>query len=196
MICRILSFLGLDLDPRTSLPKTRQQGYSLLDLESGQIQGGKLRFTRYETRANFQTSRFAQLMDLYEQNYLLTRLLVPDLRKLELGEHTSRAQGCLPLYLNVLEKEKYTTTLCLSYRFREKKAQYPKQPDLIVRVYHDASTAEAMKGLIHGQRYTRRMSRTLRESWKLNRFLYKWLRYCLHRGHLFEARYFELKKLG
>ena len=130
-------------------------------------------------------------MDLYEQNYLLTRLLIPDLKTIEFGERTSKIEGCLSLYLSILEKEKYTTTLCLSYRFREK-SRYPKQPDLIVRVYHDANTAEVMRGLIHGQRYTRRMSRTLDQSWKLNRFLYKWLRYCLHRGHLFTAQNLDL----
>ncbi len=133
-------------------------------------------------------------MDLYEQNYMLTRLLIPGLKKIGTGEHTSRIEGCLPLYLNVLEKEKYTTTLSLSYRFRER-SKYPKQPDLIVRVYHDANTAEVMRGLIHGQRYTRRMSRTLDESWKLNRFLYKWLRYCLYRGHLFKVRNLEFQQL-
>lgn len=142
--------------------------------------------TTYAVALNTYSSRFASLMELYEQNYLLTRLLAPDLKKLAAGEYVSRADACLPLYLSVLEKERYTTTICLSYRFKDR-LPYPKQPNLTIRIYHDASTTEAMSGLIHGQRYTQRNVRRLHESWKLNHFLYKWLRYCVHRGHSFKA---------
>ncbi len=123
-------------------------------------------------------------MDLYEQNYLLVRLLIPALRDLSLGDYVSEIDQCLPLHLRVTEKEKYTTTLNLSYRFR-KSSRYPKQPDLLIRVYHDANTAEVLSGLVHGQRYVQRETRTLEASWKSNRFLYKWLRYCLYRQHAF-----------
>ena len=133
---------------------------------------------------NTSSNRFVALMDIYEQNYLLMRTLVPKLSKLPVGERVSNIEGCLSLYLSVLEQEKYTTTLNLSYRFREK-SPYPKQPDLLIRVYHDANTAEVLSGLVHGQRYVQRETRTLHVSWQSNRFLYKWLRYCLHRGHGF-----------
>ena len=124
-------------------------------------------------------------MDLYEQNYVQIRLLIPDLQRLVCGERVSRIDGCLELFLNVVDKEKYTTTINLSYRFTGK-LPYPKQPDLTVRIYHDANTAEVLSGLIHGQRYTQRIQRKLDASWDSNRFLYKWLRYCLHRGHQFK----------
>ena len=118
---------------------------------------------------NTQSTQFAKLMDLYEQNYILIRVLAPNLEKTTPGEYASKISGCLTLYLGVIDREKYTTTLNLSYRFREK-SPYPKQPDLTVRVYHDANTAEVLSGLIHSQRYVQRQSRTLLRSWESNRY--------------------------
>ena len=123
-------------------------------------------------------------MDLYEQNYILMRLLAPQLRTLRSREYTSRVDQCLPLYMTVVEKEKFTTTVCLTYRFTRTN-RYPKQPDLFIRVYHDSKSAEVISGLIHGVKHNARITRKLESSWEANRFLYKWLRYCLHRGHQF-----------
>lgn len=124
------------------------------------------------------------LMALYEQNYLNVRLLAPGLLSMSEGEHWSRLPDCLDLRLRVLERSRYTTTINLSYVFSPGSSRVDK-PDLCVRVYHDARSAEAMSGLIHGNRMERREVRDLRRSWALNRFLYKWLRYNLHRGHKF-----------
>ena len=126
-------------------------------------------------------SRFARLMDLYESNYISLRLLVPDVEKLE-NELISSVTGCLDLHCRVIEKSKYTTTINLTYLFNSaNRSQY--EPDLYVRIYHDARQAEAMSGLIHGQRHIKRSSRSLESGWKLNCFLHKWLRYVLYRGH-------------
>ncbi|MEM7378814.1 MAG: DUF1249 domain-containing protein [Pseudomonadota bacterium] len=125
-----------------------------------------------------------RLMALYEQNYLNMRLLVPDLAQLAAGEYWSVLPDCLDLRLRVLERSRYTTTVNLSYEFAPESGRVDK-PDLCVRVYHDARSAEAMSGLIHGNRLERREVRDLQRSWTLNRFLYKWLRYNLHRGHKF-----------
>lgn len=125
-----------------------------------------------------------QLMALYEQNYLNMRLLVPGLTDLECGEYWSILPDCLDLRLRVLERSRYTTTVNLSYVFSPDSGRVDK-PDLVVRVYHDARSAEAMSGLIHGDRLSRREVRDLQRGWTLNRFLYKWLRYNLHRGHQF-----------
>ena len=123
-------------------------------------------------------------MDLYEQNYILMRLLAPQLRTLRSREYTSRVDQCLPLYMTVVEKEKFTTTVCLTYRFTRTN-RYPKQPDLFIRVYHDSKSAEVISGLIHGVKHNARITRKLDSSWEATRFLYTWLRYCLHRGHQF-----------
>jgi len=141
--------------------------------------------------------RFGDLMELYEQNYVQLRLLVPDLKTSTTTTRLSRVPGCLPLYLQVVEKSPYTTTLRLTYRFLlppETKPATGKaigrarsllEPDLLLRVYHDARTAEVVSGLIHGQQHVTRLTRGLEKSWKLNRFLYKWLRYLQLRGHQF-----------
>ena len=126
-------------------------------------------------------SRFARLMDLYESNYISLRLLVPGIDKLE-GDLISSVSGCLNLHCRIVEKSKYTTTINLTYLFdNASREQY--EPDLYVRIYHDARQAEAMSGLIHGQRHIKRSSRSLESGWQLNRFLHKWLRYVLYRGH-------------
>lgn len=130
-------------------------------------------------------SRFARLMDLYEANYINMRLLLPALDQLQ-GDCVSRVNGCLDLHIRVIEKSPYTSTLNLTYVFTDgNRDQY--EPDLYVRVYHDARQAEVVSGLLHGQRHVKRCSRSLEGSWKLNRFLYKWLRYCLRRGHKVHA---------
>ncbi|MEM7208340.1 MAG: DUF1249 domain-containing protein [Pseudomonadota bacterium] len=127
-------------------------------------------------------------MDLYEQNYILLRLLAPTLKSMPEDEFVSDVTGCLPVYMQIVSQEKYTTTLMLTYRF-ENRSFYPKQPDLTIRVYHDAKTAEVMSGFLHGQRRCLRKSRELVTGLQINRFLYKWLRYCLYRGHeLVESR--------
>jgi len=56
-------------------------------------------------------------------------------------------------------------------------------PDFEIRVYHDARTAEVVSGLLHGQQHVERKTRNLDDSWRLNRYLYKWLSYILRRGH-------------
>ncbi|MDO6459828.1 DUF1249 domain-containing protein [Granulosicoccaceae sp. 1_MG-2023] len=145
-----------------------------------------MHFQDYRKRRT--TERLARLMEGYESNYLSIRLLVPALATLDKGDvRISRVDGCVDLKLEVLEKEKYTTTLRLTYVFDEA-ADKREEPDLTIRVYHDARTAEAMSGLIHGRRHEQRRRRDLDEGWVLNRFLHKWIRYCLHRGHRFDER--------
>jgi len=131
--------------------------------------------------------RFGNLMELYEQNYVLMRLLVPDLKSAELQTRVSKVDGCLPLYMQLIEKTPYTSTLRLTYRFIEADGQRMRaqaEPNMMLRVYHDARTAEVISGHIHGQQHVQRKTRGLDGSWRLNRFLYKWLRYLRHCGHL------------
>jgi len=128
--------------------------------------------------------RLSQLMELYEQNYSAVRLLIPGLARLHGEYHVSRVDGCLPLHLRIEERSRYTTTLNLSYRFSDG-SHAELAPDLSLRVYQDARLAEAMSGLIHGQHHVQRRVRDLHDGWRLNRFLYRWLRYCQRRGHRF-----------
>ena len=53
---------------------------------------------------------FVSLMDLYENNFLRLRRLIPDL--LTVPHHAvSRLPGCLSLHMHIQEQTKFTTTL-------------------------------------------------------------------------------------
>ena len=140
-------------------------------------------------RQKYKTSdRFGNLMELYEKNYMQLRLLIPGLKHGPLSPGLSEVQGCLPVHLNVTEQSRYTSTLHLTYRFAEGSNNRDQlEPDFSIRVYHDARTAEVVSGLLHGQQHVQRTTRNLQNSWRLNRFLYKWLSYLLRRGHRFEV---------
>jgi uncharacterized protein YqiB (DUF1249 family) len=132
---------------------------------------------------------FAGLMDLYERNYIGIRRLVP--RMPAAGTSLiSQVPGGLSLYLDVIERFPYTTELVLTYHFF-RDGYVLTEPNLRIRVYQDARLAEVMSAHLRhwpefeategGWNKTR-----LRSRWHVNRFLYKWLSYCLHQGHRFE----------
>lgn len=131
---------------------------------------------------------FVSLMDLYENNYMRLRRLVPDMSAIP-DEAVSSVSGCLSLYLNILERTKFTTTLQLTYRFDDA-GEIVAEPALTIRVYHDAHQLEVLTGhLQHGrQHYDHIPDKTLNVKWKLNRFLYKWLGFCLYLGHSFDNK--------
>ena len=124
---------------------------------------------------------FAGLMDLYEHNYLRLRRIVPDLDIAD--EMISVSPGHLDLYLSVKERCKFTTMLRMTYRFQHDD-KLVCQPDMHIKIYHDARIAEVQDRLDkkHRRIYS---GEDLQQKWKLNRFLYKWLGYCLHQDHYF-----------
>ncbi|NND90913.1 MAG: DUF1249 domain-containing protein [Granulosicoccus sp.] len=126
-------------------------------------------------------------MDLYEQNYLLMRLLAPELKRMGPGTHVSRLPGAMSLELSELEHSRYTSTFRLTYRFSERtlRGRREREPDLAIRLYHDARSCEVMSGLMPEERMVSRRTRDLEEGRHLNRFLKKWLSYCLRQGHGF-----------
>lgn len=128
---------------------------------------------------------FVSLMDLYENNYMRLRRLIPDLEQLP-DNTVSRLPGCLTLHLKILERTKFTTTVFLTYYFEDQEKTVA-EPALTLRIYHDASQVEVLTGhLKHGRlHYDHIPEQAIKVKWKLNRFLYKWLGYCLHLGHAF-----------
>lgn len=133
---------------------------------------------------------FAALMEMYEANYIRLRRLCPGLSSLG-GQVVSRVHGALDLHLIVLERSRYTTTLALTYELMGECGELTADPNLVVRMYHDARQAEVLS------RSSRREGgeisiealrghSALSAKWRLNRFLFKWLGYCLHQGHRFE----------
>ncbi len=140
--------------------------------------------------ARFQTHDLAALITLYESNYLRLLKLAPELGQIN-GTVVSRVAGALDLYMSVEERFKYTTTLKLTYRFRDGD-EYALEPNARVCVYHDVRCAELLG---HSRRKrpwgvlpwrVGRMAE-LERRWEMNRFLLKWLRFCSHQGHLFLA---------
>ena len=131
---------------------------------------------------------FAGLMELYECTYIRLRNLVPELDNMP--DHVvSRIDGVLDLHLRIVERCKFTTTLNLTYYFHDDDGSFPA-PDMQVRMYHDAQVGEVIscgrrRGIRHAV-YNRMFNTyTLSEKWRMNRFLQKWLGYCLMQGHRF-----------
>jgi uncharacterized protein YqiB (DUF1249 family) len=147
--------------------------------------------TRKRQTLNRQVHDLSDLMSVYECNYIRLRQLIPDFESLA-DCCVSRVTGALDLHLQVLERSKYTTTLKLTYQFTDELGRFPA-PDLQVRFYHDARLAEVLScGRTRGKRtawYDRnRMQYSLDERWHINRFLQKWLGYCLRQGHRYVAK--------
>lgn len=131
---------------------------------------------------------FVSLMTLYESNYIRLHSLVGDPRRLT-GRSVSSTRGDLDLHVEALEHCRYTTILRMTYFFGDTEGA-SAEPDLEVRVYHDARLAEATRGVsrprhpgLAGLRAA--MPAGLGERWLRNMLLNKWLDYCAERGHRF-----------
>jgi len=132
---------------------------------------------------------FSSLMDIFESNFIRLRKLIPDLDILDCA--VSSRPLSVDLRLTVLERGPYTTTIALTYNFAEGN-DLVAEPDLIIRIYHDARLAEVMSYQRRGYQLENDTPWTpaaqgfvLERKWRINRFLQKWLGYCLHQGHCF-----------
>lgn len=131
---------------------------------------------------------FAGLMTLYESNFIRLYTLVPDLDRLT-GEVVSISRSDCDLHLTIEERTRYTTTIHLTYYFASD-AGPQADPDLRIRVYHDARLGEAMacsRRHRHAalNRFEEQQGRELPRRWSRNMLLNKWLEYCIDRGHGF-----------
>jgi uncharacterized protein YqiB (DUF1249 family) len=131
---------------------------------------------------------FVSLMTLYESNYIRLGWLVPELRRIK-GSITSEVAGEPALELSVVEQCRYTTALHLTYLFGES-AGLTREPELEIRVYHDARLAEACgTGVSSSHPRLRKLVAQVAVSrgkrWSCNMLLNKWLEYCVGSGHRF-----------
>lgn len=131
---------------------------------------------------------FLGLMDLYENNYTLLQRLLQDVNNLpERG--ISMVPGSPDLHYTVLERCKFTTTLSLTYYFINDQGQALADPDLIVRIYHDARQAEAMsccaKSFMQIPMKHEHDKPVVDCKWDNNILLLKWLEYTISLGHSF-----------
>ncbi len=125
---------------------------------------------------------FAGLMELYEQNYMRLRNIAPDLNVAD--EMISSVPGHQDLYLSITQRCRYTTMLRMTYQFEEDD-QLLFEPDLHLKIYHDARVVEVQQ--FHSRsRGPMVMANIIEQKWHMNRFLYKWLGYCLYQGHYFQ----------
>ncbi len=156
---------------------------------------------RFETLLN--RRKFSGLMALYDQNFHLLNRLIPDLAVMP-ERSFSAVEGSPELYLEKVEQFKFTTTLQLTYYFRLERGgrvDYIADPDLLLRVYHDAQVVEVMSCRPQGfmaidKRHIAR-PRHLHCRWDSNLFLHKWLEYLVEAGHLFTpetAQTFDRRK--
>lgn len=134
---------------------------------------------------------FVSLMSLYESNYIRLAWLAPDLAGL-LETQTSDVAGDCSLHLSVGERSRYTTTLRLTYLFDDP-AGLCADPDVLIRVYHDARLAEVQACARWGRHpalnsIRSQLARDLGDRWLRNIMLNKWLDYCVERGHRFLPR--------
>lgn len=139
------------------------------------------------------TPNLKGLMALYESNYARTYKLFPG-REDDRSGAVSIIANDLPLHLTILERCRYTTTYRLTYYFSQGSKHLP-DPDLEIRVYHDARQAEALSCGRNQHcpmllAFKTDQGSDLQRKWQLNLLLNKWLRYCLDRGHRFPLKPF------
>ena len=139
-------------------------------------------------RVRFGARDISGLIRIYESNYVRMAKLIPNLAECD-RVMISRVAGALDLYLELIERQPYTTTLVLTYRFADG-CDCVHEPNARINVYHDVRAAEIVSHC------RRRKSRALRpwspgrmpeldRKWRMNRFLLKWLRFCTFQGHIF-----------
>lgn len=141
----------------------------------------------------FRPGSFTALMTIYESNFIKLMHFIPKLRSLPNPVQPlliSRSEQDCDLYLRLLRREVYTTTVNLTYRFEQDTAEPIADPDLTLRIYHDARLVEAVGGreahchpqlralaLVHSLELDRR--------WRNNIMFNKWLDYLLDMSHTF-----------
>lgn len=140
----------------------------------------------------YRPGSFSGLMTVYESNFIKLQQLVSSLGSLAASDATRisvTSRDC-DLHLSVAQREPYTTTLNLTYWFPVARSAPVADPDLTVRVYHDARLAEAVAAVeTHHHAVLRelalRHSLELGRRWRRNIMLNKWLDYLLENGHGF-----------
>jgi len=135
----------------------------------------------------YRPGSFTGLMTIYESNYVKLGRLTTDFDWTG-WSMVSTSPRDIDLHAQLLRREPYTTTLKLTYRFEEPGGLVVPDPDLILRIYHDARLAEAVSGR---DRHTHHKLRELAgdsgaeldRRWRINMMLNKWLDYLFDVGH-------------
>lgn len=124
------------------------------------------------------------LMRLYESSYQRLMRLLPEW-PLPFEAAQSQVAQDHTLHVTSVERCPYTATIRLYYLFGE-----DRQPDLLIKVYHDAQLAEAISvGNYHRCEVLREFDfeaeSAVHNLWPANLLMDKWLSYLLQQGHGF-----------
>jgi uncharacterized protein YqiB (DUF1249 family) len=135
----------------------------------------------------YRPGSFTGLMTLYESNYIKLSALTTAF-EWPAPTIVSSTPKDADLHLTVMRREPYTTTLKLTYWFDEEDGTSVADPDLILRVYHDARLVEAVSGRDrHCHHKLRELDGSctaeLDRRWRMNMMLNKWLDYLGDVGH-------------
>lgn len=138
--------------------------------------------------------RFVNLMDLYDRNFALLNRVIPELQSMP-GVSKTIMENYPDLYLKIQKRCKFTTMMNLTYRFSVNadnsidEPEYVEDPDLNIRVYHDARMVEAVscktKGLMPIGLDCFGEQNHFACRWDSNIFLNKWLEYIIGIGYVF-----------
>lgn len=131
-------------------------------------------------------------MTLYESNYVKLGQLIGGVHTLE-GSALSRSPIDCDLFIELLRRDRYTTTLRLTYWFPEQGDGGVTQvadPDLTIRVCHDAKLVDVLSTCERHrhqklQEIAELHSWALGQRWRQNIMLNKWLDYLLEMQHGF-----------
>ncbi len=134
----------------------------------------------------YRPGTFTGLMTLYESNYIKLHQLAADL-EWPADAIVSSSPRDNDLHADIVRREPYTTTLRLTYWFQDTDGLAVPDPDIVVRIYHDARLVEAVSSR-EGHRHTKLRelagsSAELDRRWRLNMLLNKWLDYLFEAGH-------------
>lgn len=137
----------------------------------------------------YRPGTFSALMTLYESNFIKLRNLTGELGPAD-AHWISRVKGDNDLHLERTLAEPYTTTLRMTYWIRSPDGAAFKDPDLAIRIYHDAGQVEAVSCRTrHEHRRLVEIAAShageLNRRWRINVMLNKWLDYLIDRGHGF-----------
>src|SRR5918993_4005206 len=135
----------------------------------------------------YRPGTFTGLMTLYESNYIKLHQLAAAL-EWPADAIVSSSPRDHDLHAEIVRREPYTTALRLTYWFLDSGGVSAPDPDIVVRIYHDARLVEAVSSReAHRHTKLRELAGTsnaeLDRRWRLNMLLNKWLDYLFEVGH-------------
>ena len=135
----------------------------------------------------YRPGSFSGLMTIYESNYIKLRELATAF-DWSPQQRVSLSRRDSDLHAEITKREPYTTTMKLTYWFEETDGLVVADPDLTLRIYHDARLVEALAARDrHSHHKLRELAADsgaeLDRRWRINMMLNKWLDYLFDVGH-------------